>query len=119
MIFFPNESRNFFTPPTLNGSGEVSLNQSAADVQQNKGISWRHNAFSISLSSRNDHEELGDARKYEDLVAQCEGASNDITDGIFQFWSQNEALSVKIELGEGRAEDPPPFNTGTSRQSSD
>lgn len=28
-------------------------------------------------------------------------------------WSQNEALSVRIELGEGKPEDPPPFNTGT------
>ena len=102
----------FYTSHFERMSGEVSLNQLAADVQQNK-VSPGDTIFLDFLEyAGTTIEELRDAKKYEDLVAQCEGASNDITDEIFQFWSQNEALSVKIELGEGRAEDPPPFNTG-------
>ena len=58
-------------------------------------------------------EELENSDRYEALKAQCEGASNDISDEIFEFWSQNDAVSVKIELGEGRAGDPAPFNEGT------
>lgn len=58
-------------------------------------------------------EELQKSSKYEELKAQCEGASNDITDEIFEFWSQNEALSVQIDLAEGRSGDPAPFNSGT------
>ena len=53
-------------------------------------------------------EELSKIPKYEELVAKCEGTSNDITDEIFQFWSQNEALSVKIEVNEGHQH--PHFN---------
>ena len=58
-------------------------------------------------------EELNDSEKYEEQKAICEGASNDITDEIFQFWSQNDAISVKIEIGEGKPADPAPMNSGT------
>lgn len=58
-------------------------------------------------------EDMEDSTRYEELKAICEGASNDITDEIFQFWSQNDAISVKIDLGEGRTDDPAPFNQGT------
>jgi hypothetical protein len=58
-------------------------------------------------------DELLSATKLEELNAKCEGASNEITDEIFDFWTQNDALSVKIDIGEGRPEDKPPFNSGT------
>lgn len=103
----------FYTSHFERMSGEVSLNQLAADVQQKK-VSPSDQIFLDFLEyAGTTIDELRAAKKYEDLVAQCEGASNDITDEIFEFWSQNEALAVKIELGEGRAEDPPPFNAGT------
>ena len=34
-------------------------------------------------------DDLKDANQYEELKAKCEAASNDISDEIFQFWSQN------------------------------
>lgn len=102
----------FYTSHFERMSGEVALNQLASDIQQNN-VSPGDKIFLDFLEyAGTTIEELRDAKKYEDLVAQCEGASNDITDEIFQFWSQNEALSVKIELGEGRADDKPPFNAG-------
>lgn len=58
-------------------------------------------------------DELKDATKYEDLKAKCEAASNTITEQIFKYWSQNEALNVQIELSQGRSEDLAPFNSGT------
>ena len=45
--------------------------------------------------------------------AICESASNEITEEIFQFWSQNNALEVVIDIDSGKAMDPAPFNTGT------
>jgi len=102
----------FYTSHFERMSGEVSLEQLAADKRNNK-VKIGDKIFLDFLEyAGTTIEELRDAAKYEDLVAQCEGASNDITDEIFEFWSQNEALAVKIELNEGRAEDPPPFNTG-------
>lgn len=103
----------FYTSHFERMSGEVSLNKLLSD-KQNNSVSIGDRIFLDFLEyAGTTIEELRDATKYEDLVAQCEGASNDITDEIFEFWSQNEALSVKIELNQGRAEDPSPFNSGT------
>jgi hypothetical protein len=102
----------FYTSHFERMSGEVSLNKLAAD-KQNNTVSIGDRIFLDFLEyAGTTIEELRDAAKYEDLVAQCEGASNDITDEIFEFWSQNEALAVKIELNEGRPQDPAPFNSG-------
>lgn len=103
----------FYTSHFERMSGEIALQKLASDKQQNT-VSIGDRIFLDFLEyAGTTIEELRDATKYEDLVAQCEGASNDITDEIFEFWSQNEALSVKIEINQGRAEDSPPFNTGT------
>lgn len=103
----------FYTSHFERMSGEVSLNKLATD-KQNKTVSIGDRIFLDFLEyAGTTIEELKGATKYEDLVAQCEGASNDITDEIFEFWSQNEALAVKIELNEGRAKDPSPYNSGT------
>jgi len=102
----------FYTSHFERMSGEVSLNKLATDKQQNT-VSIGDRIFLDFLEyAGTTIEELRDATKFEDLVAQCEGASNDITDEIFEFWSQNEALAVKIELNEGRVQDSPPFNSG-------
>jgi len=52
------------------------------------------------------------SKKMEDLKARCEGASNEITDEIFEFWSQNDSLNVQVDIAEGRNGDAPPFNSG-------
>lgn len=103
----------FYTSHFERMSGEISLNKLASD-KQNQTVSIGDQIFLDFLEyAGTTIEELRDAAKYEELVAQCEGASNDITDEIFEFWSQNEALSVKIELNQGRPEDPSPYNSGT------
>lgn len=102
----------FYTSHFERMSGEISLNQLAHDKQHNKVEPGDKIFLDFLEYAGTTIEELRDAGKYEDLVAQCEGASNDITDEIFEFWSQNEALSVKIDLNEGRPEDKPPFNAG-------
>ena len=47
--------------------------------------------------------ELLDADRRETLKATCEAASNEITEEIFQFWSQNNALEVVIEIDNAKA----------------
>lgn len=103
----------FYTSHFERMSGEISLNKLAQDKQHNR-VSIGDQIFLDFIEyAGTSVEDLQQSKKYEELKAQCEGASNDITDEIFQFWSQNEALSVKIELGEGKSADPPPFNSGT------
>lgn len=102
----------FYTSHFERMSGEISLDKLAAD-KRNNTVSTGDRIFLDFLEyAGTTIEELKDIAKYEDLVAQCEGASSDITDEIFEFWSQNEALFVKIELNEGRPQDPVPFNSG-------
>lgn len=105
--------RFFYTSHFERMSGEVALSKLATDRQQNS-VSPSDQIFLDFIEyAGTSLDELQQSKRYEELKAQCEGASNEITDEIFQFWSQNEALSVKIELGEGRPEDPAPFNSGT------
>lgn len=94
-------------------SGEVALIKLATDRQQDTVSASDQIFLDFIEYAGTSLDELQQSKRYEELKAQCEGASNEITDEIFQFWSQNEALSVKIELGEGRPQDLPPFNSGT------
>ncbi|MCF6179589.1 MAG: AAA family ATPase [Geopsychrobacter sp.] len=94
-------------------SGEISLDKLAQDKARDDleiGDQIFLDFLEYAGTSIEDLQQVG---KYEELKAQCEGASNDISDEIFEFWSQNEALAVKIDIGEGKPDDPPPFNTGT------
>ncbi|MFM7848646.1 MAG: ATP-dependent nuclease [Rubrivivax sp.] len=103
----------FYTSHFERMSGEIALHKLANDRQQN-AVSPSDQIFLDFIEyAGTSLDELQQSKRYEELKAQCEGASNEITDEIFQFWSQNEALSVKIELGEGRPEDTAPFNSGT------
>lgn len=103
----------FYTSHFDRMSGEIALNKLLLDKQK-KQVSISDQIFLDFLEyAGTSLEELQQTNRFEELVAQCEGASNDITDEIFQFWSQNEALRVNIQLGEGKSEDPIPFNSGT------
>lgn len=102
----------FYTSHFERMSGEISLSKITQD-KKNGRLGVGDKIFLDFLEyAGTSVEELCDTKKHEELVAQCEAASNDITDEIFEFWSQNEALSVKIELSEGRPEDPEPYNSG-------
>lgn len=111
-ILHKRQPRIFYTSHFERMSGEISLNKLTQDKQHNAVEPGDKIFLDFLEYAGTTIDELRDAKKYEDLVAQCEGASNDITDEIFEFWSQNEALSVKIELNDGRPEDKPPFNSG-------
>lgn len=94
-------------------SGEISLRQLQEDRKKDEVSPGDQIFLDFIEYAGTTIEELQDVSRYEELVGICEAASSDITDEIFQFWSQNEALSVAINLGEGKPDDPPPFDQGT------
>ncbi len=103
----------FYTSHFDRMSGEISLSQLQLDIA-NKSLKIEDKIFLDFLEyAGTSIDELQKTHHYEELKAKCEGASNEITDEIFQFWSQNEALRVEIDLGQGRPQDQPPFNSGT------
>jgi len=112
-LLAPRMPKFFYTSHFDRMAGEISINKIEQDIAS-QAVTPADKIFLDFLEyAGTSIQELKTASKYEELKARCEGASNEITDEIFQFWSQNEALRVVIDIGEGKAQDPAPFNSGT------
>jgi predicted ATPase len=93
-------------------SGAVSLNQLNHDKANHK-ISPNDRVFDAFLEfAGTSAEELGKLNSFEPLRAKVEGASNAITEQIFEYWSQNRFLQVQFISELGLPNDPHPFNQG-------
>jgi predicted ATP-dependent endonuclease of OLD family len=49
---------------------------------------------------------------YEEFNSKLRAVSNQVTDQIFKYWSQNKHLDVDMRLDAARTGDKPPFNSG-------
>lgn len=58
-------------------------------------------------------DEIANVATYETFNAKLQGASNNITDQILEYWTQNPDLSVSVRVEQARPGDPAPFNSGT------
>ncbi len=111
-ILSARQPKFFFTSHFERMSGMVSIQKLQKDKNENK-VSVGDNIFLAFLEyAGTTLEELLDADRREALKATCEAASNEITEEIFQFWSQNNALEVLIEIDNAKPKDPAPFNSG-------
>jgi predicted ATP-dependent endonuclease of OLD family len=61
-----------------------------------------------------DLEEFDSESNYERLKADLEAASNEISDELFEFWSQNKELAVEFDLSGPDPDALPPLNQGTN-----
>ena len=94
-------------------SGEVSINQLNRD-KVNRGIREDDQVFLDFLEYAGTNlDELTGTNRFEEMNAKCEAAANRITDQIFEYWTQNDQLAIKVILGEGKPDDAAPFNEGT------
>ncbi|MCM8731815.1 ATP-dependent endonuclease [Hephaestia sp. GCM10023244] len=57
-------------------------------------------------------DEINAATTYEGLNAQCESASNRITEQLLEYWTQNPFLEIDVRVTKGEPNDPAPFNNG-------
>jgi predicted ATP-dependent endonuclease of OLD family len=111
-VLSARQPKFFFTSHFERMSGMVSIQKLQQDKQKND-VAVGDKIFLAFLEyAGTTLEELHDAVRREALKAKCEAASNQITEEIFQFWSQNNALEVVIEIDNAKREDSPPFNTG-------
>mgnify|MGYP001762392474 CR=1 FL=1 len=111
-ILSARQPKFFFTSHFERMAGMVSIQKLQKD-KQNNAVSVSDKIFLDFLEyAGTTLEDLLEADRREALKAACEAASNEITDEIFQFWSQNNALEVVIEIDNAKAKDPAPFNTG-------
>lgn len=58
-------------------------------------------------------DEITATNTYETFNAKLQAASNNITDQILEYWTQNPDLSVVVRVEPGLSGDRPPFNSGT------
>lgn len=111
-VLSARQPKFFFTSHFERMSGMVSIQKLQQD-KQNNAVSVGDKIFLAFLEyAGTTLEELLNVDRRETLKATCEAASNEITDEIFQFWSQNNALEVVIEIDNAKPKDPAPFNTG-------
>lgn len=111
-VLSARQPKFFFTSHFERMSGMVSIEKLQQD-KQNNTVSVGDKIFLDFLEyAGTTLEELKSVDRREELKAKCEAASNEITEEIFQFWSQNNALEVVIEIDNAKPKDPVPFNTG-------
>jgi hypothetical protein len=58
-------------------------------------------------------DEITNVATYETFNAKLQAASNNITDQILEYWTQNPDLSVNVRIEQSRPGDPEPLNAGT------
>lgn len=111
-VLAARQPKFFFTSHFERMSGMVSIEKLQQDKQSNT-VSVGDKIFLDFLEyAGTTLEELKSVDRREELKAKCEAASNEITEEIFQFWSQNNALEVVIEIDNAKPKDPAPFNSG-------
>ena len=58
-------------------------------------------------------DEIATVTTYETFNAKLQAASNNITDQILEYWTQNSDLNVVVRVEQARPNDPAPLNDGT------
>ena len=103
-LYFSNYSRM---------SGAISVDQLAEYKQNNRPLEEGDALFLDFLDFAGTNlEKIRDAKKHEELRANLESAAINITDQIFEYWSQNHDLEVVFNVDQGKPQDPAPFNSG-------
>lgn len=93
-------------------SGEVSLTRYRSDEENNK-VSEGDEVFVDFLDFAGiSIDDIENVDKHEEFKSKIEAASNNITDQIFEYWTQNQNLEIEFDVGAGKKSDAPPFNSG-------
>jgi len=93
--------------------GRIPLEVLQAKVEQSQTLDDREKTFLDFCAFANTSlAELASIQEYEKLRAKFEGASNKITEQIFEYWTQNPYLRVEFSREKGEPGDPAPYNTG-------
>jgi predicted ATPase len=93
--------------------GDISIEQIVKDRQEGRRDEGDELFAEFLSYSGTSLEDLRDSKQFEELRARIEAASNKITEKVFEYWSQNQYLSVEVTVDTGRPGDAAPFNAGT------
>lgn len=94
-------------------SGALSVNKLTQDKQSGAALTSGDRVFLDFLEyAGTTLDDLIATTQFEELNAKCEAAALRITDQIFEYWTQNDELKIKVVFSEGKTGDPAPFNAG-------
>lgn len=93
--------------------GDISIEQIVKDRNEGRRDEGDELFAEFLSYSGTSLEDLRDSTQFEELRARIEAASNKITEKVFEYWSQNQYLSVEVTVDTGRSGDVAPFNSGT------
>jgi predicted ATPase len=92
--------------------GTVSVDALATRKTQNQ-LSDKDRVFlSVLALAGTSLEKVHGSGTYEEFNSKLRAVSNQVTDQIFKYWSQNKHLDVDMRLDAARSGDPAPFNSG-------
>lgn len=95
--------------------GAVSMEQLKKNIENEntRPLEFSDRIFLALLAlSGATKEDVIEAARFEQYIANIEAVSNSLTEQIFEYWTQNQHLEVKFLYTPGLAEDPAPFNSG-------
>ena len=92
--------------------GTVSVNELTTRIAENR-VDNNDRIFLALLSLAGTKiETIHGATTYEAFNSSLRAVSNQITDQIFKYWTQNSHLDVDIKLDQARPNDQAPYNSG-------
>jgi len=98
---------NYYTLP-----GQMSLDH-FIEVEGQQELKWPEKIFKALLSLvGSSAQEINEKATYEAMKADLEAIGLRLSNEIFEYWSQNNDLSVDFNFDKARAGDPPPYNSG-------
>jgi predicted ATPase len=92
--------------------GTVSVDALAGRKAQNKLTDQDQVFLALLALAGTSLDKVHGSGTYEEFNSKLRAVSNQVTDQIFKYWSQNKHLDVEMKLDAARSGDPPPFNTG-------
>ncbi|RHX83562.1 hypothetical protein [Leptospira stimsonii] len=92
--------------------GNVSLNDFNQRKDQN-ALNSNDKIFTSLLNlAGTTIEAISGAKTFEEFNSSLKALSNQISDQIFKYWTQNKHLDVELKFDSAKPEDLPPFNSG-------
>ncbi len=92
--------------------GIVSVDALAGRKAQNKLTDQDQVFLALLALAGTSLDKVHGLGTYEEFNSKLRAVSNQVTDQIFKYWSQNKHLDVEMKLDAARSGDPPPFNSG-------
>ncbi|MGO9605652.1 MAG: AAA family ATPase [Candidatus Binataceae bacterium] len=112
-ILAPRLPKFVYIPEYFTLPGEVAIIDLKTRIGDKTKLTNKERVFLAMLdmigASVDDLEKID---KFERLIAELEAASNNVSQQIFRYWSQNRHLVVRIRFDQARPGDPAPFNAG-------